>query len=94
MARFSLNIYGENDEITKMFQTEHVRWGLLLTALELQEKVENETPEEQIKAINKFVLELFPGITEEDLRNADGRDVINGFAQVGKMANQLNGKNG
>ena len=94
MARFSLNIYGENDEITKMFQTEHVRWGLLLTALELQEKVENETPEEQIKAINKIVLELFPGITEEDLRNADGRDVINVFAQVGKMANQLNGKNG
>ena len=94
MARFSLNIYGENDEITKMFQTEHVRWGLLLTALELQEKVENETPEEQIKGINKFVLELFPGITEEDLRNADGRDVINVFAQVGKMANQLNGKNG
>ena len=94
MARFSLNIYGENDEITKMFQTEHVRWGLLLTALELQEKVENETHEEQIKAINKFVLELFPGITEEDLRNADGRDVINVFAQVGKMANQLNGKNG
>ena len=94
MARFSLNIYGENDEITKMFQTEHVRWGLLLTALELQEKVENETPEEQIKAITKLVLELFPGITEEDLRNADGRDVINVFAQVGKMANQLNGKNG
>ena len=94
MARFSLNIYGENDEITKMFQTEHVRWGLRLTALELQEKVENETPEEQIKGINKFVLELFPGITEEDLRNADGRDVINVFAQVGKMANQLNGKNG
>ena len=94
MARFTLNIYGENDEILKTFQTDHIRWGLLLTALDLQEKIATETPEEQIKAINQFALELFPGITEADLRNADGRDVINVFVQVGKMANQINAKNG
>lgn len=94
MARFTLNIYGQNDEIIKTFQTDHIRWGLLLTALDLQERIEDETPENQIAAINKFALELFPGITEADLRNADGRDVINVFVQVGKMANQINAKNG
>ena len=46
-----------------------------------------------MKAINKFALELFPGMTEADLRNADGMDVMNVFAQVGRMANKLNGKN-
>ena len=93
MARFELNIYGQNDEILKTFQTEHIRWGLLLTALDLQEKIDHEMPENQIRAINKFALELFPGITEDDLRNADGRDVINVFAQVGRIAGQINGKN-
>ena len=93
MAKFELNIYGQNDEILKTFQTDHVRWGLLLTALELQEKIQDDSPEDQIKAINKFALELFPGITEEDLRNADGMDVMNVFAQVGRMAGKINGKN-
>ena len=93
MAKFELNIYGENDEVLKTFQTDHVRWGLLLTSLELQEKIANESVEDQMKAINKFALELFPGMTEADLRSADGMDVMNVFAQVGRMANKLNGKN-
>ena len=93
MAKFELNIYGKNDEILNTYQTDHIRWGLLVSALDLQEAIKDEAPDEQMKAINRFALELFPGMTEEELRNADGIDVINVFAQVGRMANKINGKN-
>lgn len=93
MAKFELNIYGKNDEILNTYQTDHIRWGLLVSALDLQETIKDEAPDEQMKAINRFALELFPGMTEEELRNADGIDVMNVFAQVGRMANKINGKN-
>lgn len=93
MAKFELNIYGKNDEILNTYQTDHIRWGLLVSALDLQEAIKDEAPDEQMKAINRFALELFPGMTEEELRNADGIDVMNVFAQVGRMANKINGKN-
>ena len=93
MAKFELNIYGKNDEILNTYQTDHIRWGLLVSALDLQEAIKDEAPDEQMKAINLFALELFPGMTEEELRNADGIDVMNVFAQVGRMANKINGKN-
>lgn len=93
MAKLELNIYGKNDEILSTYQTDHVRWGLLLTALDLQEKIKDSDPEQQIAAINEFALQLFPGITEAEVRNADCMDVMNVFAQVGRMANKINGKN-
>ena len=37
MAKFELNVYGQNDEILNTFSTDHIRWGLLLAALDLQE---------------------------------------------------------
>lgn len=93
MARFTLNIYGENDELIKVHQTDHVRWGLLIRALDLQERIADAQPEEQMKAINQFALELFPGMTEEELCMADGIDVMNVLTQVGRMAGKINGKN-
>lgn len=93
MANFSLNIYGKNDEIVNTFYTDHVRWGLLVRALDLQEQLKDATAAEQLEAVSALVLDLLPGITEEDLRNADGRDVLNLFTQVGKMAKTIKGKN-
>lgn len=89
MAKFELNIYGQNDEITKTYKTDHVRWGLLMGALALQERIRDEDPAEQIAAINEFAKEIFVDITDEDLSNADSSDVISVFAQVGKMANRI-----
>lgn len=93
MARFDLNIYGKDDEIIKSFSTSHLRWGLLVSAVDLQERIKDDSAEEQIKAINEFMLEVFPGMTEEDLRYADSMDVMNVFAQIGKLTGKLNGKN-
>lgn len=91
MAKFELNIYGKNDEIIDVFKTDHIRWGLMISALDLQEQIKDADPAEQLTAINGFAKELFAGITDEDLKNADAADVMNVFAQVGKMANKIKG---
>lgn len=95
MAKFELNIYGQNDEIVKTFQTDHVRWGLLLTVLDVQESLTNASTEEQLEAVSSIVKELFVGMTNEDLCSADSYDIFNVFAQVGKLAQKMRGsKNG
>lgn len=91
MAKFELNIYGQNDEITNTYKTDHIRWGLLVAALELQEEIKGVSEIEQLKAINEFAKEIFVGLTDEDLKNADSGDVMNVFVQVGKMSARLKG---
>jgi hypothetical protein len=91
MAKFELNIYGENDAIIKTFSTDHVRWGLLVSALKLQDEIRDVDPESQMQAISEFAKEIFVGMTDDDLRNADSMDVLNVFRQVGNMANKIRG---
>lgn len=91
MAKLELNIYGKNDEITNVYKTDHVRWGLLIAALGLQEQIKDEDVATQIEAISEFAKEIFVGLTDEDLRNADSGDVMNVFTQVGRMARKING---
>ena len=91
MAFFELNIYGNNDEIIKSFETDKVRWGVYLQATELQGKIKNESPAEQFKAIGQFVKKIFPDLTDADLENADAEDVFNTFKQLISKANAING---
>lgn len=37
MAQFELNIYGENDEIINKFETDKVRWGIYMEAVNISE---------------------------------------------------------
>lgn len=90
-AIFELNIYGENDEILKTYSSGHVRWGVLKAALELQERIKDSTEAEQFEAIHDFAKELFVGLTDEELCNADSSDVINNFKQLTRMANRIVG---
>lgn len=94
MAKFELNVYGQNDEILNTFSTDHIRWGLLLAALDLQEQIKDAALDEQMQAMTAFMLELFPGMTETDIKHADAQDVINVFMQVSRIANKIKGKNG
>lgn len=87
MARFSLNIYGNNDEIIKTYETEHVRFGVLMQALEISEK--NLDNAEKLKAAMTIVKALFNGLTDEDLSNADTGDVLALFIQVTRMSDLL-----
>lgn len=93
MALFELNIYGNNDEIIKRFETDKVRWGVYLQALELQDGLNGKPPAEQFKQINEFVKKIFPELTDADLGNADGDDVINTFTQLLKKASKIGGEN-
>ena len=80
MAKLELNIYGKNDEIINVYKTDRVRWGLLIAARELNEKMKDYDDAERFIAVNDFAKEIFIDLTDEDLKNADAADVfISGF---------------
>lgn len=87
MARFSLNIYGKNDEIIKTYETEHVRFGVLMQALEISEK--NLDNAEKLKAAMAIVKALFDGLTDDELAKADTGDVLALYIQVTHMSDLL-----
>lgn len=89
MAQFELNIYGNNDEIVKRFETERVRWGIFLQALELEESMKTATAKSMITAINEFVKKIFPEITDADLESADVDDVMHTFQQLLAKAKKI-----
>lgn len=89
MAKFELNIYGENDEILKKYETDHIRYGVLMEALAMEDKVKNRPQLEVMQAANCIVKRIFPGLTDDDLMNADTNDVLNTYAQVTRQANGI-----
>lgn len=90
MAFFELNIYGNNDEVIKRFETDKVRWGVYLQATELTDKLKTASASEKFKAISQFIKKIFPDLTDEDLENADSEDVMNTFKQLISKANNIN----
>lgn len=93
MAKFELSIYGENDELIKKYETNHVRWGVFLQALKLHEEIKERPIGEKINAIGRFVKSIFPGITDEELEKADGMDIINTFNQLVSAVGGISGGN-
>ena len=91
VAQFELNIYDENDEIVKKHETDRVRWGIFLQALELEESLKKATMREVISAVNIFVKKIFPALTDEELANADVDDVLNTFKQLINKAHKIGG---
>ena len=89
MALFELNIYGKDDEITKQFATDKVRWGVYLQATELEESIKDASVSEKFRKISAFVKKIFPDLTDADLENADSDDVLNTFTQLLKKANGI-----
>lgn len=89
MAQFELNIYGENDEVVKRFETERVRWGIFVQALELEESLKSTNARDMISAINEFVKKIFPNLTDEDLEGADVDDVMHTFQQLLAKAKKI-----
>lgn len=94
MAKFSLNIYGKNDEVAKTYETDHVRWKLFVDAVELQETIGKKSAKEQVEVINGFMLSIFPGMKREEVEQADALDVMNTFKSIVSIANGINGTKG
>lgn len=88
--RFELSIYGENDEVLKKYETDHVRWGVLLKAVNLQEIMKDKTPIEQVGMVGEFVKSIFVGLTDEELEKADTNDVMNTFKQLLSSVGTIN----
>lgn len=82
MAQFELNIYDGDSNVAKRFETDVVRWGIFLQALQLEETLKSASSAEVISAVNEFVKKIFPNITDADLDNADVDDVLNTFRQL------------
>lgn len=91
MAAFSLNIYGNDDEILKTYATNKVRWGVFMQAVELQDGLEDKSPAEQLLMVSAFMKKIFPDITDADLELADTNDVFNTFQQLVNKAGKIGG---
>lgn len=96
MAQFELPIYNEHDDVVVRHETDRVRWGIFLQALELEESLKGANAREMIAAVNEFVKKIFPALTDAELENADADDVLNTFKQLLNKAKKLGGggKNG
>ena len=96
MALVELNIYGDGDEILKTFSTNRIRWGLIVKAIELEEKFNNGevATKEQITLLNGFVLSVFPTMSQRDVEMADINDIKNVFKIIGNMSGNITAKNG
>ena len=95
MALVELNIYGEDDEIVKTFSTSRIRWGLIVKAVELEEKINdpNVTNKEQIKLLNDFIFAVFPTMTQNEAEMADIKDIKNVFKIISNMSGEIDTKN-
>jgi hypothetical protein len=91
MAKFELNIYGENDEIVKTYATDNILWGFYLEAVKASEELEEMTSAEQFAMISGFVKRMFIGLTDEELDHASGDDVMNVFNQLMRKARAMGG---
>lgn len=93
MAEYTLNIYGENDEIIKKYETSVIRWKFFKRAVELQDEIKDKNDAEQLNAIIEFMKAIFIGLTDEEAENADAFDIINTFKQIVNKAKNINAGN-
>lgn len=91
MALFELNIYGKDNEITKKYETDIVRWGIFMQALELQDGLTEKSAIEQFKLVSNIIKKIFLDLTDDDLEKADYEDVFNTFRQLINKASAIGG---
>lgn len=91
MAKYELPIYGENDEVVKMHETNVCPWAVYIEAADLQEKLKGKTAREQMEAVGDILKAVFSGLTNEELMHADGMDVMNTFQQIVTVGQNIKG---
>jgi hypothetical protein len=91
MAQFDLNIYNDENEIVKKYETDVVKWEVLLKALDFAESKTKRTAREEFEGINTFVKMIHKGLTDEELNNASVDDVMNTFKQLINKAKAIHG---
>jgi hypothetical protein len=82
MAKYELPIYGENDEVVVMHETNVCPWAVYIQAADLQEQLQGKSAKEQMEAVGDVLKSVFTKLTDEELMHADGADVMNTFMQI------------
>lgn len=82
MAKYELPIYGDNDEVIKMHETNICPWAVYIEAADLQDKLQDKPAREQMKAVGDILKSVFTNLTDDELLRADGTDVMNTFMQI------------
>lgn len=93
MAKFSLNIYGKNDEIVKTHETNICPWGVYIQAAELGDTLKEKSATEQMHAVGEILKSVFMELTDEDLNRADVNDVMFTFQQIVNQGQKIKGGN-
>lgn len=93
MAKYELPIYGENDEVTKMHETNICPWAVYIQAADLQDELKDKPAREQMKAVGDVLKSVFHELTDEELLRADGMDVMNTFMQIVTGGQNIKGGN-
>ena len=91
---FSLNIYDDNDEIIKTYETNVIRWGVFMKAVKLQDEIKDKSEAEQMAVVSTFMTAVFPSLTVEELEFADTFDIFNTFEQIVNKATKIKGLQG
>lgn len=90
MAKYELPIYGEDNELVKTFETDIIKFNVLIKIMELNEKMADMKEIEKVKAVAKMVSLAFPNCSEKDALNADKDDLFNTFYQINRISEGIN----
>lgn len=93
MAKYELPIYGENDEVVTMHETNICPWAVYIQAAELQERLQDKSAKEQMQAVGEILKAVFCNLTDDELMHADGTDVMNTFLQIVSGGQSIKGGN-
>lgn len=93
MAKYELPIYGENDEVVKMHETNICPWGVYIQAADIQEQLKDKSAREQMDAVGEILKAVFHSLTDAELMRADGMDVMNTFMQIVSGGQKIKGGN-
>ena len=93
MAKYELPIYGENDEVVKMHETNICPWAVYIQAADMQERLQGKGAREQMDAVADILKAVFHTLTDAELLRADGADVMNTFQQIVSGGDKIKGGN-
>jgi hypothetical protein len=92
MATFTLKIYGSDDnDVIKSYETNRIKYGAFLKALEIAEKAEKMTKKDFILAASDLAKTIFPDITDEEIANAEFTDVLALCKSVAQISGGVEG---
>ena len=93
MAKYELPIYGDNDEVIKMHETNICPWAVYIQAADMQEQMKDKSAREQMDAVGEILKAVFHTLTDAELLRADGADVMNTFIQIVNGGQKIKGGN-